>query len=325
MTAPIFRAERSDEIRAQLVHMSNSERLNATSEPVASREPSKHRRVYFTLAASVAVALVGTIGIHQTATSAQANSVLHDLRNVSLSYSDLPVGPEQYLEIEHLGIDQNCSAADGEDPVCERSQIRGQRTFMPGDGKQEWAIQQVDNSDPTLEEVLHAPDGEFYGSNAELTSLLGNASDGETLYEFVDRTYRGGSLNRDESNFVRLSDALRTGTIPSSQRAAFYDALTRVPGVTVSLDVQTLDGLSGIAIGRTEPLRLGEREEIIVSPESGQVIGTRKFMTMAVMGYGKNEVIAESSIGYSVVNDVPAATRKVDWMNFEGGFEIPSK
>ncbi len=117
-----------------------------------------------------------------------------------------------------------------------------------------------------------------------------------------------GSASRAEDNFVRLTDALKTGFVPAKQRATFFCALTRVSGVSVTEQVTTADGRVGVAIGRTEALRLGERSEIIIDPKTGQVICSRTIATAAVLGYGKNEVTGQSVFEYAVAADAPPAT-----------------
>jgi hypothetical protein len=80
--------------------------------------------------------------------------------------------------------------------------------------------------------------------------------------------------------------------------------LALIPGIDVS-EQANLDGVVGTAIGRTEPLRAGQRSEIIIDPTNGLVIGERTFMTYAVFGFGANEVTGSTALTYQVVDTAP--------------------
>lgn len=309
MKTPTFDQKRSDEIKAQLTHMSNAEAVMPQSE---SRRTPRGRRPIFALAATAVIGLGITTGIQMNATAAQAGSTLKDLAQVSIHYTDSQPGADEYLRVEERGFWENCTGGDENTQyACAPAPEKISITYKPGDENRKWVYESIDNGHPEYDEVIHANDGAFYGPRQYwVEDLLSHATSGRTLYEYVDGSYDGSSSSHAEDNFVRLTDALRSGLIQAKQRAVFYDALTRVSGVTVTLGVEAADGREGVAIGRTEPLRLGERQELIVDPSTGQVIGERTVMTVAVMGYGKNEVIGQSAISYSVVAHVPAATRE---------------
>lgn len=308
MKTPTFDQRRSDAIKAQLAHMSNA----AAPQPEKSPRRSLHaRRPIFALAATIVVGLGVTAGVQTTAGSAQAGATLKDLAQVSINYTDLQPGANEYLKVEDRGFWENCTHDDKTPLTCVPAPERIGITYKPGDVNRKWVYERLDRGHPEDHEVIHAEDGGFYGTSMSyVEDMLTHATSGQALYEYVDGSYHGGSSSHAENNFVRLTDALSSGVIPAKQRAAFYDALTRVSGVTVTLGIEAADGRKGVAIGRTEPIRMGERAEVIVDPSTGQVIGQRTVMTAAVMGYGKNEVIGQSAISYSVVDKVPAGTRE---------------
>ena len=128
--------------------------------------------------------------------------------------------------------------------------------------------------------------------------------DGEALYDHFNSGYQGGSASRDENNFVRITDVLRMGFFPADLRAGLYNALALIPGVTASEQAK-FDGKVGMAIGRAEPLRAGQRSEMIIDPETGLVIGERTIMTYAAFGFGSNEVIGHTAIDYRIVDSAP--------------------
>jgi len=98
-----------------------------------------------------------------------------------------------------------------------------------------------------------AQNGEFYGEPWVREDLEALPTDAEALLEYFDSQYVGGSASRDEDNFLRMTDVLRSGLVRAELRAGFYGALALIPGVTSTADVANLDGITGIAIGRTEP------------------------------------------------------------------------
>lgn len=307
MKTPMFDSQRSNAIKAQLVHLSNDE---ASLAEKSYRRTPRARRPVFALAATAVIGLGVTMGIQVNATETQAAATLKDLAQVSIQYTDLQPGADEYLKVEDRGFWENCTH-DNETPLtCAPALERIGITYMPTDVNRKWVHERLDKKHPEDYEVIHADDGAFYGTSMSyVEDMLTHATSGLALYEYVDGSYHGGSSSRAENNFVRLTDALSSGIIPAKQRAAFYDALTRVSGVTVTLGIEAADGRKGVAIGRTEPIRMGERAEVIVDQSTGQVIGQRTVMTAAVMGYGKNEVTGQSAISYSVVDKVPAATR----------------
>lgn len=308
MKTPTFDPQRSEAIKAQLAHMSQAETSFPEKSPLRS---PRGRRPIFALAATAVIGLGLTAGFQMNASAAQAGATLKDLAQVAINYIDPQPSANEYLKVKKSGHWENCTQDDNTPYSCVPAPERIGITYKPGDEKRKWVHESIDKGHPEYDEVIHAYAGAFFGTRMyEVEDLLPHATSGQALYEYVDGSYNGGSASHAENNFVRLTAALRSGVIPAQQRAAFYDALTRVSGVTVELGIETADGRKGVAIGRTEPLRLGERSELIVDQSSGQVIGERTIMTVAVLGYGMNEVNGQSAITYSVVDQVPAATRE---------------
>jgi|GEM_PF-2228872 len=308
MKTPIFDSRRSNAIKAQLIHLSNAE---APLPQKSHRRTPRARRPVFALAATAVIGLGVTTGIQVNAAEAQAAATLKNLAQVSIQYTELQPDVDEYLKVEDRGFWENCTHDNKTPLTCEPAPERIGITYKPADVNRKWVHERLDRGHPEDYEVIHADDGAFYGTSMSyIEDMLTHASNGQALYEYVDDSYHGGSSSRAENNFVRLTDALSSGIVPAKQRAAFYDALTRVSGVTVTVGIEAADGRKGVAIGRTEPIRMGERAELIVDQSTGQVIGQRTVMTAAVMGYGKNEVIGQSAISYSVVDKVPDATRE---------------
>ena len=124
-------------------------------------------------------------------------------------------------------------------------------------------------------------------------SLLDNAP----LEQLLNRIYLltvGQGQSPDGQALVFIADRLRSGIVPADLRAAFYEAAALIPGVTIVESQATLDGRTGVAIGRDEGSI--ERQEIIIDPSTGLYIGER-LVTLA----GMNEIPSGTVVSWSAV------------------------
>ena len=277
-------------------------------KPGSPARPRPTRRVLLTaVAVTVGALAVGQIGI--TAQSAHAAGVLRAVADQSMSFVDPVPGPGQYLLV-HTRANWLVSGVDQAGNMKNSMNVQTIDVYRPGNPDEDWVLER-DWGDahpvPMDIEVVRAKDGYFYGgpwtlmTDAELDAL---PRDGQALYDHFDSRYQGGSASRDENNFVRITDILRMGLIPADLRAGLYEALALIPGVTAS-EQANFDGKAGLAIGRTEPLRAGQRAEMIIDSDTGQVIGERTIMTYAAFGFGSNEVVGHTAIDYRIVDSAP--------------------
>lgn len=130
------------------------------------------------------------------------------------------------------------------------------------------------------------------GSSDDFTQLP--LEPGE-LREEIYRLSAGQGSSPDGQALVWIADTLRGGTVPAEYRAAMYQAAALIPGVTITDEQATLNGTTGIAIGRDETNN-GMRDEIIIDPATGQFIGERR---VALEGYGA--VAAGTTVGWTAV------------------------
>lgn len=321
-----FQPDRSDALRRQLVEMpaqelprrrttgSLAEPLDelATIDPEPIHKPHRTRRVVLTFAAaSLGVIVLGQTNV--SIQSAHAATVLRSAAEHTTTFSDLTPGPDEYLLIHtHANWLGGRSDAAGNAVYAMNAQTID--VYVPGDPAKDWVLDRDWGSiapRPGQKDTIHAPDGEFYGmpwtliNEQEIRDL---PRDGKALIDHFNAQYRGGSASRDEDNFVRITDLLRTGLMPADLRAGLYQALALIPGVNAS-EQSNFDGKPGIAIGRSEPLRAGQRDEIIIDPATGLVIGERTVMTYAAFGLGTNNLMGHTAIDYSIVGSVPPANQ----------------
>ena len=258
-------------------------------------------------AAGVAATMTGVLvagNVTLSAQTAYASDILRSAATQTIQYADLVAGSDQFLRSYTHARWGAC-----DDSGCKpNDQILD--VYMPADLKAEWTLyRDCGTMSGVLTgesiETIRAVDGEFYGSSWVNVVFSDIPLEGAAAYEWVDMQYNGGSASRDEDNFVRITDILRSGLVPAPQRAALLDALSRIPGVTATDNVANLDGVTGIAIGRNEVLRAGQRQEIIIDPDTGLVIGERAMSGATLFGWGLNEEVSLTAIETTVVDTAP--------------------
>ncbi|TFC25411.1 hypothetical protein E3O25_12355 [Cryobacterium sp. TMT1-3] len=260
-------------------------------------------------AAGVAAAMTGVLVVGNVTLSAQsayASDVLRTAATQTIQYADLVAGSDQYLR-SHTHARWGVCDATGCEPNDQIMDV-----YMPADPEAEWTLYRDWGNMPGVLtgesiETTRAVDGRFYdpGHSWVNVDYADIPLDGAAAYEWIDAQYNGGSASRDEDNFVRITDILRSGLVPAPQRAALLDALSRISGVTATDNVANLDGVTGIAIGRNEMLRAGERQEIIIDPDTGLVIGERAMSGTTLFGWGVNEEMSLTAIETTVVDTAP--------------------
>lgn len=279
--------------------------------PAAVQQRKKRRWVprLSWAAAGVAATLTGVLvigNISLDAQSAYASDVLRTAASQTIEYADLVARSDQYLRARTHARWQGCDATG-----CEpNEQILD--VYMPGDPEREWVLYRdwgnyrgVLTGEPI--ETTRAIDGRFYDPVDAWVEVdyADIPLDGAAAYDWIDNQYTGGSASRDEDNFVRIAGILRSGLVPAAQRAALLDALSRIQGVTATDNVANLDGVTGVAIGRNEIVRAGERQEIIIDPDTGLIIGERVTSGTTVLGFGPNEEMSLTAIETTVVDEAP--------------------
>lgn len=316
MNAVTFTPHRSQALRQELVAVATGDETRAAqprvlADPRSSRVSWARRHRGLSLAAAAAASLLAVTGAGLTQTSiqsAQASSTLASVADLIADHQDPVVPTGSYLRVTARG--EWPSYGSSPEPTGMRDTVH--QTYVPSAAEEPWVLYLQDN--PKYQaEIYEAPAGQFMGPEPgdELAGVQFDdlPRDGAKLYALVDGAYNGGSASRAEDNFVKMTDVLSRGTVPADLRGPLLEALSMVPGVTVTMDVATLDGQTGIAIGRTEPLRVGQRSEIIIHAENGRVIGTREVSTQAVFGWGSNEVTGQSAYEYDVVGFAPEPNR----------------
>lgn len=246
------------------------------------------------------------------------------------------VGPGQYLKIQTTElIGSGMQAADGSD-VSWQETIGGQ-VYVPASREDEWVWNREDRvplessseaakalaaklaamrkarqseGQPLLVGIVRAPGGAFYGNKPAViigTPIKDAGSlprDPQALLDIIYERTKGAGKSRENAAFVAIADGLRGGAVPAGLRATLYKAAALIPGAIVGDRQATIDGRTGIAIGIPSPDG-GLRDDIIIDPASGLVIGEQDVLLKDYPGSPAGTVVSWTSVRTSVVDSAP--------------------
>jgi len=123
---------------------------------------------------------------------------------------------------------------------------------------------------------------------------------------YADTAGHGRSV--DGEAFVYVADLLRSGVVPADLRAALYRVLATVPGVEVTSSRATIGDSSGVGLGIFEATD-GTRQEIVVDPANGDLIGERYVAIESRDGIPAGTVTGTTTWTRTLVDAVPASVR----------------
>ena len=293
--------------------------------------PSRRRVLYVALAGAAAAVVYGVVGVPwepsgpggPLGASPAAADVLD--RAASVAAVDPPARGEQYWAIRTVGTKTAGAAlvdASGEMESGATYLVTGERVdYVAVDGaRPSWtestdAIRVMQLSGP---KDFGRPERSASAWTSNLTPsdipsnwqvpspafLAGLPRDVTALRErlYADSAGRGPSA--DGEAVVYVADALRSGLVPADLRSALYRVLETVPGIEVTADQATIDGRTGTALGRFEVAH-GQRQELVIDPSSGEVIGERTIQVEARDGIPAGTVVGDTAVTRTLVDEVP--------------------
>lgn len=275
--------------------------------------------------AAAAAVVAGVILPGSDDAPAHAATVLRDAADLTITSNDIVLASGQYLKIETLASYAIVGANNEGERVAwlapqstvvykpvdlDAEWVMERRQQMPteffGEGAEaaamdDWALT---GTDTLTNGIFRAKDGAFYGTPDPANSTDALPRDGKELYEYIKAGYTGGSNSADEDSWVRITELLRTGTAPADLRSALYDAAAMIPGIEITESQAALNGRTGIAIGRVESSR-DQRQDIIIDPKTGELIGERTVRTTAGFGAPAGTTWAATSVTTTVVDSTP--------------------
>lgn len=283
-------------------------------------------------AALVAIAVLGNAfgwGTNGGA-SAEASSWLEQTAVATIQTSDPVVAPGQFLQISTQAVFVTYAVGPNDDPknLASRSVFLSPSAsilYIPADRSGQWVWERTALKPETFfsekakdyalqswaqlrpderTEIARAAGGNFDGSPWTAEDLAAMPNDPAALLSYFYATSTGGSNSPEEDALSRISDVLRSGLAPAELRAALYRAIAMIPDVTVVERSATLNGQVGVAIGRQDPTR-DFRQDLIIDPASGLLIGERHVQVTADANVPANTVIGWTSVATTVVDSTP--------------------
>lgn len=293
------------------------------------------------IASAAAALLVGGIVVADVVrpigpgATAEAAEVLNNAAAATIQTSDLGVKPGQYLKVETKAVySSSVSRADG--TTVSWLDTTGGQVYVPADMSGEWvwnreprvpttffgeearaearkqeaSMSQEGSAGPQLEGILRGRAGAFYDSPQQImgTPLLEAIEtlprEPRQLLDLIYEKTKGAGPSPESEALSTIASSLRTGVIPADLRAAMYKAAALIPGVVVADKQATLDGRQGVALG----VYWGDgkfREDIIVDPVTGLMIGERIMYLVAEGGIPANTASSWTSVKTSVVDAAP--------------------
>ncbi|RKR74367.1 CU044_5270 family protein [Frondihabitans australicus] len=295
-----------------------------------SRFRPRRRHILLTAGAfAVAGALVvaGVTGFGGTAHSgatAQAATILTAAAQNTIHTSDPVVGPGQYLEIatREISVGLGQTTTGGGD-VAQDAQLT--TVFIPQDRERgTWTLQirrvkadatPLPYGTPTAALWAQlASDGESNSASAVGGHITGYLSydpydfasyprDPQALLDLINRKWSPGNQPEANYDFFEITDMLTSGEMPADLRSTAFRALTLLDGVSVIGTEANLDGVSGVAIG-LDNAHNQERQDLIVDPSTGTVIGERTVSTTDDGVIAAGTVVDYSTLTTKVVSSV---------------------
>ncbi|MFI5085719.1 MAG: CU044_5270 family protein [Actinomycetales bacterium] len=305
----------------------------------ATRAPRRVLRRTIIASAAAAV-LVGAIVAADVIVSggpagatAEAAEVLSAAATATIKTSDPAVKPGQYLKVDTTAV-YSTSTLNGSGKQLSWLDKTGGQLYVPADRTGTWVWNREPRVPTTffsdeakaealrpanpgsaapvqLVGVLRAAKGAFYGSpqtvvnGMPLDEAVKNLPrDPKALLDVIYQRTRGSGPSPESEALITIADTLRTGVIPADLRAALYKSAALIPGVTMVERQATLDGRTGVAIGIEIPGG-GGRQDIIIDPATGLLIGEREVMLKSTAEFPAGTATSWTAIRTSVVDSAP--------------------
>ena len=286
-----------------------------SATPNAPRHPRRIRLVAVAAAVTLAVGGFAYQGLGAQADRAAAREVLSQ---AAIHAQDAPVSPGQYWEIT-----MNSTTLNGVDDALylvsvqdfDYVDVLGSRPDWYVRGERQ-LLRQVSgpSQQPVFEGVrdvwtTNIPANEMPGSWQMPSSswLAELPRDPIALRERLDVDVVGHGSDPIDAVFVYVVDVLRSGRVPAELRAALFEVLKELPGTRVTDREATIDGRTGVAIGR--PDIFGSHTELIIDPDGGQVLGERTDHQLGRVPFIGEAVTLETSYARTLVDEIPANIR----------------
>lgn len=250
------------------------------------------RRRVLMIAAVAAIAIIATSvltnGVVGAGQAAQAAEVLHTAAQGAITTSDPTVAPGQFLVVSTHEVSRMYWK---EIPHPEYALWSQHWTlYIPSDSSGLWTL--IRTYDPPSHPTSTMPNYISHSTLLTPTWEQGTAGDlkdwikeaialrsipatTDGMFAYLQDGYdpSTNAWSHNEWAWLRATDLLANTYVPSAQRAALYDAMTRLSGVHVSDNQTSVDGRQGVGISMSGP-HVGN-VELVIDPSTGQYLGKK--------------------------------------------------
>lgn len=277
----------------------------------------------------VAVNVMGVPGVELGGADPAAASVLESAATATLQFSDPVVGPGQYQLVQTDALYLAQGGVGPDDEPAGFLQNEHEELYLPAKLEDDWiwvrclrtAAQTFGPESEAFarEEAGVGADvwqsfpggitssGAFAGYNTGTQTTVDYAALPQDPEKLLQKIYEmnGAALPHDQA-LAWIIETLMRGTVPANFRAVLYKTAALIPGVTITENQATLNGVTGIAVGRVEPDRK-ERQDLIIDPATGQFIGQRLVLLDGIgSAVPPGTVMASTAVTTTVVDAAPA-------------------
>ena len=254
------------------------------------------------------------VGDRPPVSSAQAAEVLRGAADHAKRGPVVPVRGDQFIFVESIATTVSLDLSGANAPEFEARKRRiwlsvdgvhdGLVSSQPRDGSGDWSEHEITGCRDGVMKVTKGPKtGEVAcqpspGYRADLPTDPG------AMLAYLRA--QGGSKNGpDQDAFTAAGDLIREAYLQPAVLAAVFEAVGRIPGVTVAGTVTDEAGRSGLAITRDEVQ--GSRVELIFDPKTYAYLGERHVVRESQDGLRPGQVTNSTAVLKVAV--VPAAGR----------------
>lgn len=241
-----------------------------------------------------AVLFVPTLGGDQAPQAASAATVLNKAADmIQTKDTQLAPGQFRYVRTESTMLSRT--------ERCEYRQHDTDEIWIPQDPEAEWLLRRdrgriewLTCQDPDSDTLPKAYQQEYratYGTfvldgglnpapepgwyNLTPRFLASLPRDPQALFTLIEQEYASGTAEPSKAYFQFATQLLVSAALPADLRATLYQAMTYIQGVEITDEFATIDGRTGTAIGLTMGIGKDIREDIVIDPEDGSLIGRR--------------------------------------------------
>ncbi|GIH12981.1 hypothetical protein Raf01_11530 [Rugosimonospora africana] len=256
--------------------------------------------------AGVLVTQVVPFGGHAPASRASAADILHDAASLAQHGPMLTVRGDQFVYADSIATATQLSQGQGGDSS-QVTTSNERRAWLSVDGTGDGLIRQHPRSDAGGWQEIPLPGcrgGVEKQTKGEQTvsqpckpipNYRGDLpTDADGMRALLYRNAGGTKNPRDQEAFTAAGDLIREAYLSPASLAAVFNAVAKIPGVTVVGNVTDEAGRGGVAVALTEVQ--GQRQELIFDRGTHAFLGERLVQVRNEDGLKAGQVLESTAV-----------------------------